>query len=92
MRLRLARRTKGGSLSQISHELTGRHRTMRLRRTLGRMLTCRYGFRGTGWTLSIELRIKRARASTGQRDRPDGFVGFDVVGIGSPGLAVARFP
>jgi hypothetical protein len=45
-------------LSQLSHKLVGRHRTRALMLDNRWTMTCGYGFRRTGRTLSIGLRIK----------------------------------
>lgn len=50
---------KGRGLSQLSHGLAGRHRTRADDLDIHRTLTCESGFRRTGWTGSIGLRIKR---------------------------------
>lgn len=60
MRLGLACRHQGQeSLTDFSRTDRTIPDYKRLPRTPGRTLTCRYGFRRTGWTLSIDLRIRR---------------------------------
>jgi hypothetical protein len=45
-------------LSQLSHELVGRHRTQALMLDNRWTMTSGYGLWRTGWTLSIDLRIR----------------------------------
>jgi hypothetical protein len=46
-------------LSQLSHRLTGRHRTQAHSQDIRRILTCGFGFWRTGWADGIGLRIRR---------------------------------
>jgi hypothetical protein len=51
--------SKPTDLSQLSHGLSGQHRTQTHSLDIRRILTCGYGRWRTRWTLSIGLRIRR---------------------------------
>jgi hypothetical protein len=59
--------TSEADLSQLSHRLSGQHRTEAHRLDNRRILTCGYGFWRTGWTGGIDLRIKRLRSRSASK-------------------------